>query len=127
MLPPMKEATSEARVIRLDDLPHNARAHRFAGAENGDVPFSIIIVRVEPGNGPEPHRHPYPEVFLVQSGEATFRVGEASVVVPAGHIVIGPSNVPHAFTNTGTDELRMVNVHGSPEFVTEWLSDIAPE
>ena len=40
------------------------------------MPFSVILVHSKPGVGPKLHRHPYAEVFVVESGEATFRIGE---------------------------------------------------
>jgi mannose-6-phosphate isomerase-like protein (cupin superfamily) len=109
-------------VIPLDHLEHTDAAHDFVGADHGDVPFSIILVHTRPGGGPKVHRHPYAEVFIVQSGEATFQLGDETVLVPEGHIVVGPSDVPHGFTNTGRSELRLVAIHGSPRFVTEWLA-----
>ena len=103
---------------RLDPSPHS---HEFVGAEHGDVPFSIILVHSQPGVGPKVHRHPYAEVFIVESGEATFRLGDETVVVAEGHVVVGPPNVPHGFTNSGAGELRLVAIHGAGRFNTEWL------
>jgi len=114
-------------IVDLDDLPHTEHAHEFVGAEHGDVPFSIILVHSAPGEGPRVHRHPYPEVFIVESGEATFRLGDERVVVTAGHVVVGPSNVPHGFKNTGTGELRLTAIHGADRFNTEWLGDPDPD
>jgi mannose-6-phosphate isomerase-like protein (cupin superfamily) len=114
-------------VIPLDHLEHTDAAHDFVGADHGDVPFSIILVHTRPGGGPKVHRHPYAEVFIVQSGEATFQLGEETVMVPEGHIVVGPSGVPHGFTNTGRAELRLIAIHGSPRFVTDWLAGADPE
>jgi mannose-6-phosphate isomerase-like protein (cupin superfamily) len=34
------------------------------------------------------HRHPYAEVFLVQEGNATFTVGEDTIDVTGGQIVV---------------------------------------
>src|SRR5438552_13465251 len=56
-----------AAIIELDDLEHSRHSHEFVGAEHGDVPFSIILVHSEPGVGPKLHRHPYAEVFVVES------------------------------------------------------------
>ncbi|MDQ3938592.1 MAG: cupin domain-containing protein [Chloroflexota bacterium] len=111
------------KVIAFDDLPHGRDAHELEGAEHGNVPFSIIIVHSRPGTGPKMHRHPYPEAWVVEAGEATFRVGDETVVVPAGHVVIGPPDVPHGFTNTGTGELRLVAIHAAGRFQTVWLED----
>jgi mannose-6-phosphate isomerase-like protein (cupin superfamily) len=113
-------------IIPFDDLAHTEHAHEFVGAEHGDVPFSIILVHSDPGVGPKLHRHPYAEVFIVHSGQATFQLGDASVVVDAGHVVVGPSDVPHGFTNTGPGVLLLTAIHGAPRFNTEWLTGPDP-
>ena len=118
--------SARAEIIELDDLAHSEHSHELVGAEHGEVPFSVILVHSGPGVGPKVHRHPYPEVFIVESGEATFTLGDETAVVEAGHVVIGPSNVPHGFTNSGTGELRLVSIHGAPRFVTEWLDGRDP-
>ena len=113
-------------IIALDDLPHSQHSHEFVGAEHGDVPFSIILVQSEPGVGPKLHQHPYAEVFVVESGQATFQLGDDTIVVAEGHIVVGPPDVPHGFTNTGTAELRLTAIHGAGRFSTEWLAGPDP-
>jgi quercetin dioxygenase-like cupin family protein len=113
-------------VMRFNELPSTKHAHEFVGAEHGAVPFSIILVHAPPGAGPRLHRHPYPEVFVVESGEARFQLGDDARVVRGGEIVIGPANVPHGFTNTGTGELRLTAIHGAAAFETEWLTDHDP-
>ena len=115
-------ATRTGSIIPLDELAPSRHSHEFVGAEHGDVPFSVILVHSQPGVGPKLHRHPYAEVFIVEAGEATFQLGDDTVVVREGHVVVGPSNVPHGFTNTGTGELRLVAIHGAPRFDTEWLA-----
>ena len=113
-------------VMRFDDLPRTEHANEFVGADHGDVPFSIILVHAAPGAGPRLHQHPYPEVFVVESGEASFQLGDDTLVVRGGEIVVGPANVPHGFTNTGTGQLRLTAIHGAAEFTTEWLSELDP-
>jgi mannose-6-phosphate isomerase-like protein (cupin superfamily) len=81
----------------------------------------VILVHSKPGVGPKLHRHPYPEVFVVESGQATFRIGDETVVVEGGHVVVSPSGEAHGFTNTGTGELRLTAIHASGRFNTEWL------
>jgi len=113
-------------VLPLEELDPSPHSHEFVGAEHGDVPFSIILVHSEPGVGPKVHRHPYAEVFIVESGEATFRLGDETVVVPDGHVVVGTPDLPHGFTNTGAGELRLVAIHGASRFNTEWLAGDDP-
>ena len=98
----------EGHVVRLDDLEHTAHAHEFVGAEHGNVPFSIILVHSQPGVGPKLHRHPYAEVFVVEAGQATFRIGDRTLVIDEGHVVVSPPGEAHGFTNTGPGELRLV-------------------
>jgi mannose-6-phosphate isomerase-like protein (cupin superfamily) len=113
-------------VIPLSELDPTAHSHEFVGAEHGDVPFSVILVHSRPGVGPKLHRHPYAEVFVVESGEATFRIGDETVVVEGGHVVVSPPGEAHGFTNTGTGDLRLTAIHASSRFTTEWLAGPDP-
>jgi quercetin dioxygenase-like cupin family protein len=122
----MSGARRHPLVIPLDQLDPTPHSHELVGADHGDVPFSIILVHSQPGIGPKLHRHPYAEVFVVEAGEATFQLGDETVVVSAGHVVVGPPNVAHGFTNTGAGELRLVAIHGARRFSTEWLAGEDP-
>jgi mannose-6-phosphate isomerase-like protein (cupin superfamily) len=118
----MSEPHTPGHIVRFDDLEHSEHAHEFVGAEHGEVPFSVILVHSRPGVGPKLHRHPYAEVFIVESGTATFRIGDETVVVERGHVVVSPPGEAHGFTNTGSGELRVTTIHGSSRFDTEWLT-----
>jgi quercetin dioxygenase-like cupin family protein len=113
-------------IVHFDELDHTEHAHELVGAEHGEVPFSVILVHSSPGAGPKLHRHPYAEVFIVEDGEATFRIGDETVVLGSGHVVISPPGEPHGFTNTGPGSLRRVAIHGAPRFTTEWLAGDDP-
>jgi mannose-6-phosphate isomerase-like protein (cupin superfamily) len=119
-------ADQRGTIIELDDLSHTEHAHEFVGAEHGEVPFSVIIVHSRPGVGPKLHRHPYAEVFVVESGQATFQIGADTVLVDGGHIVVSPPGEAHGFTNTGTGQLRLTAIHGGARFDTEWLAGPDP-
>lgn len=69
----------------------------------------------ERGKGPDLHLHPYPELFVVQTGTAVFTAGDEEVTVEAGHIVIVPAETPHMFKCAGDDTLGVVSVHPSRE------------
>jgi mannose-6-phosphate isomerase-like protein (cupin superfamily) len=113
-------------IVPFDALEHTEHAHECVGAEHGDVPFSVILVHSQPGVGPKLHRHPYAEVFIVESGTATFRIGDEAVIVEGGHVVVSPPGEAHGFTNTGTGELRVTAIHGAARFDTEWLAGFDP-
>ena len=109
-------------VIRQDDLPLSVIAREFVG-EQHDANVTFLLVDAPPGSGPRLHSHPYEEIIITQEGEATFRLGDEERVVRAGEIVVVPPGQPHAFTNTGSSQLRQIDIHASPRFATEWLED----
>ena len=80
------------------------------------------LVRQSSRGGPKLHRHPYAEVFLVQES-ATFTVGEDTIDVTGGQILIAPAGVPHKFVNSGAGPLRQIDIHANDRFVTEWLEE----
>lgn len=109
-------------VVGFDALESSGiRSKFFEGAPYGGVDISFFLVDVDPGDGPALHAHPYPEVFVVQDGEATFTVGDERHQVGAGHVVVAPAGVPHRFVNAGTSSLRTVNIHPVSRMVTEWI------
>jgi quercetin dioxygenase-like cupin family protein len=108
-------------VIVTTELPYVGSSHELEGYLHGAVPASIIFFAGPPGSGPSLHRHPYAEIFIVQEGEATFTVGDATFIVTAGQIAIAPAGVPHAFINSGPGPLRQIDIHTNDRFVTEWM------
>jgi mannose-6-phosphate isomerase-like protein (cupin superfamily) len=68
------------------------------------------------------HQHAYPEVFIVQEGEAVFVAGGQKRTVTAGDVVIVPPRTPHSFRATGDGPLRQIDIHINSHFETEWMS-----
>ena len=108
-------------IIARDELPYRGSSHELEGYLHGGADISVIFFDGPPGSGPLLHRHPYAEVFIVQEGQATFTVGDASLDVTGGQIVVAPAGVPHKFINTGSGQLRQLDIHLSDRFITEWL------
>lgn len=104
-------------VLRFADRPPaRSRTIRFDGAEFG-TGISFFAVDNEPGEGPPLHIHPYSETWIVKRGVGRFVAGDE--VLDAGPndiLVVGP-NVPHKFTNVGTDRLEVMCIHDSPRIV----------
>ena len=101
------------RIIAKEELPYGKIAHRFEGYRYGEVNVSFFLVESPPGGGALLHHHPYEEVFVTLEGEATFTVGEDTIEVSAGQIVVAPAGVPHKFVNSGSGLLRQVDIHPS--------------
>jgi mannose-6-phosphate isomerase-like protein (cupin superfamily) len=108
------------RVLDIVDQARGKEAGEFQGRLLG-ASVSVIVVDAPPGGGPKLHRHPYEEVFVVQEGTATFTSGDEKIEVQGGQVVVVPAGVAHKFVNSGTGQLRQVDIHASDHFVTEWL------
>jgi mannose-6-phosphate isomerase-like protein (cupin superfamily) len=100
-------------VVAKEELPYGTIAYRFEGHRYGDVDVSFFLVDSPPGGGAVLHTHPYEEVFVTLESRATFTVGDATIEVGAGQVVVAPAGVPHKFVNSGTGPLRQVDIHPS--------------
>ena len=108
-------------LIDRDDLPHGGTAHRFEGYHYADADVSFFLTDGAPGSGPDLHKHPYAEVFVIQEGDVTFTVGEDTIEATGGQIVVVPAGVPHKFVNSGTGRARHIDIHASRRMTTEWM------
>jgi quercetin dioxygenase-like cupin family protein len=109
------------RVLNYDDLSSpETTAEVFSGSEHG-VDVSFFVNHAAPGRTVSMHRHPYPEVFVVQDGEATFTVDGDDVAARGGQVIVVPAGAAHGFHVTGDRTLEMVSIHPVSEMETEWL------
>jgi quercetin dioxygenase-like cupin family protein len=112
-------------VVPIESLAFSPTAFLYEGHAHGSpgIDASVFDTRSEPGDGPGLHVHPYPELFLVELGEVTFRVAGEELRVTAGHVLVVPAQTPHAFTNTGTSPSRVVSIHPRGRIEQTWLED----
>ena len=113
----------EPQVIDMERLRFSPTAWLFEGVKFGGIQATSFIVATPPGRGVGLHVHPYPEVFIVLKGEATFRIGQQTIEGHANQVLIAPAETPHGFTNTGTEPLSIVSIHASDHLVQEFLED----
>jgi quercetin dioxygenase-like cupin family protein len=106
-------------VIKVDELPRGENASTFDGHEHG-ARVSFFLSQNKPGTGPGLHRHPYEETFIVEDGEVLFTVGESTIDVRAGEIVVVPAGAPHKFVSRSATH-RQVSIHPVARMETEWL------
>lgn len=91
------------------------------GAEHGSG-LSLILLKIDDiGRGPDPHTHPYEEVFIIRQGRARFTIGNDQVEVRAGQVVVAPAGVRHGFKNLGPGTLETIDVHAAGRFDTTWV------
>ena len=112
-------------LINMAELPPRGETARvFEGSQHGETNVSFLLINdAPPGDGPSLHLHPYEEIFVIQAGQATFTVGDATIEATGGQIVIAPAGVPHKFVNSGKTPLRSINIHPISRMITEWLED----
>ena len=108
-------------VRALSEMRTSPTACLFEGRDEASVEVSVFVTDTPPGKGPPLHVHPYPEVFVVSAGEATFAVGEEELRVGAGHVVVVPAETPHGFKNFGETELQVVSIHPNGKVEQTWL------
>jgi mannose-6-phosphate isomerase-like protein (cupin superfamily) len=89
---------------------------RFEGADYGSG-VSLFLVENAPGEGPNLHKHPYSETWIVRGGNVRFTADGVELDAGAGDIVVVGPDTPHKFENVGTGRLDMVCIHASPRMI----------
>ncbi len=107
------------KIVRVEDIRRGESA-LFVGRDHG-ANVSFFITTCRRGEGPDPHRHPYEETFVVLEGAAEFTVDGHTVAVEAGTIVVAPPGKVHSFKGATDGVTRQVNIHPVAEMVTEWI------
>jgi quercetin dioxygenase-like cupin family protein len=108
-----------SQVIPGEQLRISPTTHRFEGSGHG-AGVSFFLVDYPPGKGNDLHRHPYAEVFVVESGDALFTVGSQQVPAAKGDVVVVPAGTAHRFLAEG-EGLRMTCIHAAGTMESEWL------
>jgi mannose-6-phosphate isomerase-like protein (cupin superfamily) len=111
------------RVIRSGELqPSPGGTVTFEGETYGSG-VSMFLVNNEPGAGPDLHKHPYSETWIVRSGKARFTADGKDVEVVPGDMVVVTPETPHKFKNAGTDRLDIICIHASPRIIQVELEE----
>lgn len=58
---------------------------------------------------------------MVHEGQAIYTIGDTTLGVTAGQIVLVPAEMPHKFVNAGKGLLRRISIHASAHMIAEWL------
>jgi mannose-6-phosphate isomerase-like protein (cupin superfamily) len=110
-------------VIPSGKLQPNARGTVTFEGDGYGSGVSFFLVNNEPGAGPDLHKHPYSETWIVRSGKARFTADGKDIEAGPGDIVVVGSETPHKFKNTGTDRLDIICIHASPRMIQESLKE----
>lgn len=108
-------------ILRHDDQPKGAASNIAFEGQSSGAGVSFFLVELEPGKGPRLHKHPYPETWIVQSGQAAMTVDGEEVIASSGDIVVVGPETPHRFIAIGGDRLVIVCIHAADRFINQWL------
>ena len=110
-------------VIRSGELqPSPGGTVKFEGESYGSQ-VSFFLVNNQPGAGPDLHRHPYSETWIVRAGKAKITADGMDIEAGPGDILVVSAETPHKFKNIGTDRLDIICIHSSPCIIQEWLEE----
>ena len=108
-------------ILDKSELARGRNTYEFEGARYQDTEVSFIWVDLPPQGVVRLHKHPYPEIFIIQEGIATFTVGTTTLEAHTGQIIIVPADMPHKFMNNSDRPLKQIDIHVSNQFITHWL------
>lgn len=104
-------------VIRSGEIQRSPGGTlKFEGEPYGSG-VSFFLVNNEPGKGPDLHKHPYSETWIVRSGKARITADGQEIEVGPGDIIVVTSETPHKFKNIGTDRLDIICIHSAPRMI----------
>jgi mannose-6-phosphate isomerase-like protein (cupin superfamily) len=78
---------------------------------------SFFLVNNEPGQGPDLHKHPYSETWIIRSGKARITADGQEIEGGPGDIIVVTPETPHKFKNIGTERLDIICIHSSPRMI----------
>ena len=111
------------KVIRAGELPPSPGGTvTFEGGPFGSA-VSFFLVNNKPGAGPDLHKHPYSETWIVRKGKARITADGVVTDVEPGDIVVVGAEIPHKFKNIGTEQLDIICIHASPRIIQTWLEE----
>jgi len=111
------------KVIRSGEIqPTPAGTVKFEGEPYGSG-VSFFLVNNQPGKGPDLHKHPYSETWIVHSGKARITADGQEIEAGPGDIIVVTSETPHKFKNIGTDRLDIICIHASPRMIQVELEE----
>jgi mannose-6-phosphate isomerase-like protein (cupin superfamily) len=109
------------KVIRSNEIkPSPGGTVTFEGEEYGSG-VSFFLVNNVPGAGPNLHKHPYSETWVIRSGKARLTADGVDIEAEPGDIIVVSPETPHKFKNMGTERLEIICIHASPRIIQEDL------
>lgn len=104
------------KLVTAADLAARSEFFEVLASSDQSQIASMIIAPTKT-SGEFGTEHPESDqVLVVLSGEASVRVGEATVALKTGDVCLIEAGEPHQIRNSGLGELRTLNIYGPPAY-----------
>ena len=70
----------------------------------------LVVNEIESFAQPALHSHPHEQLSYILEGECQFILGEESIRMGAGHVILVPPNVPHTLRPIGKETIVNIDV-----------------
>ncbi len=87
--------------VALVTSPNGNRTNGLVTRAGGATEVSVVRQEQEPGGFNPPHMHDREEVMLIRQGVVTVTVGEESVQLAPGDLLVVPAHTLHQVRNAG--------------------------
>jgi quercetin dioxygenase-like cupin family protein len=103
--------------LKLTDVRPGVTRRSFSG-----VGATLSWGTLSPGHEPRPHTHPHEQIVYIVSGQGTFTVGDETVDVRQGDMLVVPSGVLHYAVAGGPEPMVDLSVF-NPRREDYYLAD----
>ena len=95
-------------------------------AATGATGSAVVYFEVEPGKRLARHHDGAEEVLFIVQGEAVASLGDESIPVQTGDLVVVPAWVVHGIENTGQETLKVVGFFDSATLAHVFAEQLFP-
>jgi len=71
---------------------------------------TLALHILQPGHEPKPHSHAYEQIVYILSGKVNFHVGDDTVLLEAGGLLVVPPNVMHHAEVVGDEPVYNLDI-----------------
>lgn len=96
---------------KIDMTPGGAKGawkQVAVGPEQGWEDYVMRIITLDANGNSPAHRHDWPHINYVISGQGTLMIADKEYTIGAGDCAYVPSNEDHCFTNKGENPLEFI-------------------
>lgn len=111
-------------ILRRNDQERSVGGTVLFEGETYGAPVALFLLDTEQGAGPDLHRHPYPELWVIHEGTARFLVDDEEIIAGPGDVVLVEAGIWHGFKSTGDVRLKATCIHSNGRVVQEFKKDL---